>query len=87
MTYYIIENQHRPDGQINNSTTVRNNFATALSYYHERYSKMVVTNLYTKVSLLLVDENLKQIQHDVVNTLYVTPVENEETENSEEVTE
>lgn len=75
MTYYIIENQHRPDGQVNNSATVRSNLASALSYYHERYSKMVMTDLYTSVSLLLVDANLKQIQHDNINTLYVAPVE------------
>lgn len=68
--YYIIENQHRPDGQINNTVTTRQTFASALSYYHERISKMVMTDLYTQVAVMLVDENLNVINHEVVETLY-----------------
>lgn len=68
--YYIIENQHRPDGQINNTVTARQTFASALSLYHERISKMVVTDLYTKVSVMLTDEDLNVIEHKVIDTLY-----------------
>lgn len=71
--FYIIENQHRPDGIINNQCSARATRASALSYYHDRYSKMAVTELYTSVSLLLVDENLNVIQHDIVETLYQAP--------------
>lgn len=77
--YYIIEHQTRPDGIINTSETSRQTFASALSYYHERYSKMVLTELYQTVSLLLVDENLNRIEHATIQTQYQPPVE-EETE-------
>ena len=66
MRYYIIEAQHRPDGEINTSITGRSGFASALSYYHERYSKMAVTELYTSVSIMLVDEDLNMIQQDTI---------------------
>lgn len=68
--YFIIENQTRPDGVVNTSTTAKATFSSALSYYHERYSKMVMTELYTSVSLLLVNADLDPIQHDTIRTLY-----------------
>lgn len=66
MIAYIIETQARPDGIINISTTQRSSFASALSYYHDRYSKMAVTELYTSVSLMLVDQDLTVIQQDTI---------------------
>ena len=72
--YYIIEHQTRPDGVVNTSETARSTFASALSYYHERYSKMVMTDLYTSVSIMLVDDDLNVIQHDTIATQY-KPVE------------
>lgn len=68
--YFVIENQTRPDGVVNTSTTAKATFASALSYYHDRFSKMVMTELYPSVSLLLVDANLEVIQHDTIATLY-----------------
>ena len=68
--FFVIEHQTRPDGTINVSETSRSTLATALSHYHDRYSKMCVTDLYTSVSLMLVDENLNVIQHDTIRTLY-----------------
>lgn len=68
--YFIIENQTRTDGVVNTSTTAKQTFASALSYYHERYSKMVMTELYTSVSLLLVDADLNANQHDTIQTQY-----------------
>lgn len=73
--YYILEHQKRPDGQVNVSETARSNYNLALSYYHDRYSKMCVTDLYEYVALSLVDEQLNVAKHDVVNTLYVFPTE------------
>lgn len=70
MQYFIIENQKRSDGVINTTTTVRSGFASALSYYHDRYSKMVVTELYTGVSLMLVDEDLNVVEHATIETQY-----------------
>ena len=68
--YYIIEHQTRPDGVVNIFETARATFASALSYYHERYSKMVMTELYTSVSLMLVDADLNVVQHDTIATQY-----------------
>ena len=68
--YFIIENQTRPDGLVNTTTTAKQTFASALSYYHDRFSKMVMTELYKSVSLLLVDANLEVIQHDTIETQY-----------------
>ena len=68
--YYIIEHQTRPDGVVNVSETSKATFASALSYYHERYSKMVVTELYTSVSLMLVDADLNVVQHDTIATQF-----------------
>lgn len=70
MQYFIIENQKRSDGVINTTTTARSGFASALSYYHDRYSKMVVTELYTSVSLMLCDEDLNVIEHATIATQY-----------------
>ena len=68
--YYIIEHQTRPDGVVNTSETARSTFASALSYYHDRYAKMVVTDLYKSVSIMLVDDDLNVIQRDTIETQY-----------------
>lgn len=78
MTYYIIENQHRPDGLINTSTTARQTLASALSYYYDKVSNAYMTELYTSVAIALVDENLEVRQHKIVETQYKQPVEDEE---------
>jgi len=78
--FYIIEHQIRPDGIVNVSETAKTTFATALSYYYDRMSKMVVTDLYVSVSIMLTDENLNVIKHDTLDTLYVPPVEEPVTE-------
>ena len=70
MKYFIIEHQTRSDGEINMSEVTRSTFASALSYYHERYSKMVVNTEFASVSIMLVDENLSVIQHDTIQTQY-----------------
>ena len=70
MKYFIIEHQTRADGEINVSEVERSTFASALSYYHERYSKMVVNKDFVSVSIMLVDENLNVIQHDTIQTQY-----------------
>lgn len=70
MTYFIIEHQTRPDGVINVSETAKQAFASALSYYHERYSKMVMTDLYTSVSIMLVDQDLNVTKKDTIETQY-----------------
>lgn len=77
MTYYVIETQTRPDGLVNQTTTARQNMASALSLYHDRYSKMVMTELYTSVALMVADQNLKVIERGVVATQYKPPVEEE----------
>ena len=68
--YYVIETQTRPDGIVNITTTGRTSFASALSLYHDRYSKMCVNTDFTSVGLSLCDADLNVIQHDVVETQY-----------------
>lgn len=68
--YFIIENQKRDDGVVNTSTVSRENLNSALSYYHERFSKMSMTELYTSVALLLCDENLNKVDHAIIKTMY-----------------
>lgn len=68
--YYIIEHQKRVDGEINVSEVRRSSFASALSYYHERYSKMVMNTEFISVSIMLVDEDLNVIQKDTIETQY-----------------
>ena len=70
MKYFIIEHQKRVDGEVNASEVARGTFASALSYYHERYSKMVVNRDFVSVSIMLVDEELNVVQHDTIQTQY-----------------
>lgn len=72
MKYFIIEHQKRIDGEVNVSEVSRSNLASALSYYHERYSKMIVNTEFVSVALSLVDEELNVIQHDAFATQRVT---------------
>lgn len=71
MKYYIIENQIRPDGEVNTSTVSRSSFALALSYYYERCSKMVVNDQFLSVHVMLTDEKLEVVKKDDLTTLYV----------------
>lgn len=71
MKYFIIEHQKRADGEINVSEVSRQSFASALSYYHERYSKMVVNTEFKSVSIMLVDEDLNVVQQDTIKTQYI----------------
>jgi hypothetical protein len=73
MRTYVIENQIRDDGQINNSVTARQSFASGLSLFYDRCSKMTVTELYPKVAIMLTDEELNVIEHKVIDTQYVAP--------------
>lgn len=68
--YFIIENQKRQDGVVNTTTTGRSTFASALSYYHERYSKMVMNEDYVWVALMLCDEELNVVEQAKIDTLY-----------------
>lgn len=68
--YTIIENQVRPDGIINSIKETRNSFATAMSFFYDRASKMSVTELYTKVYIIVMDEALNEIERKVIDTLY-----------------
>lgn len=68
--YYIIEHDIRPDGIVNTSETGRSTFASALSYYYDRQSKLVMDTNFTSAHLMLVEENLAVIKNDDVETQY-----------------
>ena len=71
--FFIVELQHRPDGVINQTTTGKASFASAMSYYNERKSRMYMTDLYTKVALMVTDADLNVIEQAVIPTLYQVP--------------
>jgi len=73
MQYYVIEIQNRADGNNNQTTTMRQTLRTALSYFYERCSKMVVTKLYPGVTLLLVDEQGTIYENKHLDTDYTAP--------------
>lgn len=68
--YYIIEHDIRPDGVVNTSETGRSTFASALSFYYDRMSKLVMNTDFTSAHLMLVEENLSVVKNDDVETLY-----------------
>lgn len=68
--YYIIEHDIRPDGIVNTSETGRSTFASALSFYYDRMSKLVMNTDFTSAHLMLVEENLSVVKNDDVETLY-----------------
>lgn len=68
--YTILENQIRPDGVVNSIKETRNTFATAISFFYERCSKMSVTELYKKIYITVMDEALNVIDHKEIDTLY-----------------
>ncbi len=78
MAHYVIENQIRADGAVNNTVTARSSFASGLSLYYDRCSKMVMTELYPKVAVMLTDEELNVIEHQVIETQYKAPEEEAE---------
>ena len=68
--YYIIEHDIRPDGIVNTSETGRSTFASALSFYYSRQSKLVMDTTFVSAHLMLVEENLAIVKQDDVETLY-----------------
>lgn len=68
--FFVIELQHRPEGIINQVITAKNTRTSALSYYYERKSKMLMTTLYTRVAVMVTDSNLTVIEQDAFDTLY-----------------
>lgn len=85
--YYIIEHNIRPDGVVNTSEVGRSTFATALSHYYDRASKVVVSTAFTSSHLLLVDETLKVVKTDHLPGLYEEPKEVAQEEGETEVVE
>lgn len=71
--YYIIEHDIRPDGIVNTSETARSTFASALSFYYDRASKLVVSEAFTSAHIMLVDDSINVVKADHLQTAYVEP--------------
>lgn len=69
-SYYIIEHQLREDGMVNVSEVSRSTYANAVSYYYERYSKMIVNEQFVSVSIMLVNASLDVLLKDTIETQY-----------------
>lgn len=69
--YHIVEIQQRADG-INNiqPTETRNSLATGLSYFYDRCSKMVATELYPYVTIIIFDSDGTIIDKRHFSTAY-----------------
>ena len=71
--YYIIEIQNRADGIDNVQPVVaRQNFATGLSFFYDRCSKMAGTTLYPTVTLMLIDSAGKVYENKHLTTAYIS---------------
>lgn len=65
--YYIYENQIKADGTVNSMPTVaRQSIETAMSYFYERCSKMVATDLFVRVAVMITDEDLRVLDHKIL---------------------
>ena len=65
--FYIYENQKRADGVVNVQPTVsRETIESAMSYFYERCSKMVATDLFVRVAIMITDEDLRVIDHKIL---------------------
>jgi len=65
--FCIYENQKRKDGVVNVQPPVgRETIGNAMSYYYDRCSKMVATDLYTSVAIMITDESLRVIDHKII---------------------
>lgn len=90
--YYIVEIQNREDGLANQTLTARQTLANALSYYYDRMSKMIATDIYPSVCFCVIDSDGNTIMPNrKIITQYVAPEPepepesetNEESENLE----
>lgn len=70
MFYYVLEIQRRADGTDNQSLTARSSLALGLSYYYDRCSKMVATDLYPMVTIMLIGSDGEVYQNNSITTLY-----------------
>lgn len=78
MHYFIIEIQNRADGVDNVQDIVsRQTLATGLSYFYDRCSKMAATELYSTVTIMLIDSEGHVIENKHLTTAYVAPTEGE----------
>lgn len=78
--FYVYEHQVRPDGVVNVMAAVsRSTFALAISYFHERCSKMSANDQFVSAHVMLADEKLNVIKREDIVTSYTAP-EVEDTE-------
>lgn len=63
-TYYIIKNEIRTDGVINNSIVSRNSFATGLAEYYAQCSKAPTATAFTSVHIVLADSKLNIVKKE-----------------------
>lgn len=64
--HFVIEHNVREDGVVNTTETARSTKALAVSYYHDRFSKLATNDQFVKSALMLVDEDLNQLDYDLI---------------------
>lgn len=71
MTYMIIKQENRPDGETNRTTEGRSSFASAMSLFYSWASTASATTLFKSVALTVVDNEAHIIENKLIPTAYV----------------
>lgn len=71
MNYYIVKNEIRPDGIINNAVVGRQSFGSGLAEYYSQCSKAPMSTTFTSVHIALLDEELNVVKKEDIETMYV----------------
>ena len=75
--HFIIKNEIRPDGVVNNSVVSRSTFASGLAEYYAQCSKAPMNENFTDVHVMLTDSNLEVIKVEHIKAAYVEPAPEE----------
>ena len=71
--YFIIKNEVRPDGIVNNAVVSRSTFASGLAEFFAQASKAPMNEQFVSVHLTLTDAELNVIKAEHIEAAYVAP--------------
>ena len=71
--YFVIKNEIRPDGAVNNDVVSRSTFASGLAEFFSKCAKAPTNVNFTSVHVMLTDSELNVIKTEHINGAYVEP--------------
>lgn len=71
--YFIIKNEIRPDGVVNNAVVGRQTFASGLAEFFTQCSKAPMNESFTSVHVVLADEELNVVKTEHIAAAYKEP--------------